>query len=215
MLDVHVVKQLGDTRIDCAFRSSGNVTALFGPSGAGKTSVLNMIAGLIAPDAGHVELHDELLFKSRLHIDIAVHKRRIGYVFQEGRLLPHMSVRSNLDYGRWMNGLRKDPEKLNHVVELLDIADLLARRPGALSGGERQRVAIGRALLSEPKLLLLDEPLASLDARLKAEILPYLVRLKQDAGMPMVYVSHVAEEVEMLADTVVHIENGQTAVQDR
>lgn len=210
MLDVHVVKRLGAIEIDCAFRAEGRVTALFGPSGAGKTSVLNMIAGLIEPERGHIRLDAETLFDGASDINVPVHRRRIGYVFQEGRLLPHLSVAANLNYGRLMNGLRKDAHKSNHVVGLLGIADLMQRRPGALSGGERQRVAIGRALLSEPRLLLLDEPLASLDQALKAEILPYLKRLKQEAEMPMVYVSHVAAEVEMLADTIVRIENGRS-----
>lgn len=210
MLDIRLMKRLGATEIDCAFVARGPVTALFGPSGAGKTSVLSMIAGLIKPDSGHVRLDGDLLFDTAARIDIAAHRRRIGYVFQDGRLLPHLSVASNLNYGRWMNGLGKNAERMNQVVELLGVGHLLKRRPGGLSGGERQRVAIGRALLSEPRLLLLDEPLASLDQALKAEILPYLLRLKQQAGMPMVYVSHVASEVEMLADTVIRIENGRT-----
>ena len=138
-----------------------------------------------------------------------VHRRRIGYVFQEGRLFPHLSVRHNLDYGRWMTGLAFDAADHDRVVAMLDIAHLLDRRPGKLSGGERQRVAIGRALLMRPRLLLLDEPLASLDAARKAEILPYLVRLRDESGVPMVYVSHHADEVRQLATRVVRLEAGR------
>jgi molybdate transport system ATP-binding protein len=149
------------------------------------------------------------MFDSAARIDVPPHRRRIGYVFQEGRLFPHMDVWSNLDYGRWMSGLAIDPELTQRIVTLLDIAPLLDRRPRHLSGGERQRVAIGRALLMRPRLLLLDEPLASLDAARKREILPYLVRLREEAGVPMVYVSHLAAEVRHIATTVVRLDGGR------
>src|SRR5690606_23363120 len=160
------------------FSSAGGVTALFGASGTGKTSLINMIAGLTKPDRGRIELDGDTLFDATRRIDVPASKRRIGTVFQEGRLFPHLSVKHNLDYGRWVSGYAADPTAFAHVVELLDIGHLLDRRPGKLSGGERQRVAIGRALLMRPRLLLLDEPLASLDSGRKQEILPYLERLR-------------------------------------
>ena len=183
-------KKLGDFELSVAFQSDSGVTALFGPSGAGKTSVVGMIAGLVTPDRGRIVIGGETLFDSAANIDVPAHRRRIGTVFQDGRLFPHLSVARNLDYGRWMTGLPRDEAQFKRVIDLLDIAPLGTRRPGALSGGERQRVALGRALLMKPRLMLLDEPLASLDARRKSEILPYLVRLRDDTGLPMIYVSH-------------------------
>ncbi len=208
MLSVQVEKQLGGFSIDVAFASESGATVLFGPSGAGKTSVINMIAGLLKPDRGRVVLHDEVLFDDEWRIDQAVWRRRIGYVFQEGRLFPHLSIKHNLDYGRWMGGHAADPAAFAHVVELLDIGHLLDRRPGKLSGGERQRAAVGRALLMRPRLLLLDEPLASLDAARKQDILPYLERLRDETQVPMIYVSHNAAEVKRIATRVVRIEGG-------
>jgi molybdate transport system ATP-binding protein len=182
---------------------------LFGPSGAGKTTLVNMIAGLVTPDRGRIALDDIVLFDSATRTNLPAHRRRIGYVFQEGRLFPHLSVAQNLDYGRWMSGLPADAAETDRVIALLDIRPLLARRPGKLSGGERQRIAVGRALLMQPRLLLLDEPLASLDARRKADILPYLERLRDEAMVPMVYVSHHADEVRRIATSVVRIEAGR------
>ena len=164
------------------FASDGGVTALFGPSGAGKTTLVNMIAGLLGPDRGTIGLDGEVLDDTAARIDVPPHRRRIGYVFQDGRLFPHLDVRQNLDYGRRMNGLAADPAQLTRVAELLDIGAPARPPPGKLSGGERQRVAIGRALLSKPRLLLLDEPLASLDEARKAEILPYLIRLRDEGS---------------------------------
>jgi molybdate transport system ATP-binding protein len=208
VLSVSVQKRLGQFNLQATFAGSGGVTALFGPSGAGKTSIINMIAGLVRPDDGRITLGDTVLFDAAAKIDIPVHRRHIGYVFQEGRLFPHLSVAHNLAYGRWMSGLPFDAAEQERVIRLLDIGALVHRRPGKLSGGERQRVAIGRALLLRPRLLLLDEPLASLDAPRKAEILPYLERLRDEAGVPMVYVSHQADEARRLATAVVRIEAG-------
>lgn len=208
MLSVEVGKQLGDFVLRAAFDSEGGATALFGPSGAGKTSITNMISGLLAPDRGRIVLDGETLFDAAAGIDVPVWRRRIGCVFQEGRLFPHLSVRHNLDYGRWVSGQATDPKALAHVVELLDIGHLLDRRPGKLSGGERQRVAVGRALLTRPRILLLDEPLASLDAARKADILPHLERLRDEAQVPMIYVSHDASEVKRIASRVVRLEGG-------
>ncbi len=209
MLTVHVEKRLGEFAADVSFASESGATVLFGPSGAGKTSVINMIAGLLKPDRGRIVLDGEVLFDDGARTDIAVWRRRIGYVFQEGRLFPHLSVKHNLDYGRWMGGHAADPATFMHVVDLLDIGHLLDRRPGKLSGGERQRVAVGRALLMRPHLLLLDEPLASLDVARKEDILPYLERLRDEAQVPMIYVSHNAAEVKRIATRVVRIEGGK------
>jgi len=209
VLAVDVEKQLGEFALRVRFATAAGATALFGPSGSGKTSLINMIAGLLRPDRGRIALDDTLLFDEATRIDLPVHRRRIGYVFQEGRLFPHLNVRQNLDYGRWVGGGVRDPEAFKRITALLDIGHLLERRPRALSGGERQRVAVGRALLMRPVLLLLDEPLASLDAARKREILPYLVRLRDDAGVPIVYVSHTPAEVRRIATHVVRIEAGR------
>ena len=213
MLAVSVEKQLGDFALSARFETAGGVTALFGPSGAGKTTIVNMIAGLLAPDRGRIALDDTVLFDSQARTDVPAHRRRIGYVFQEGRLFPHLSVAANLDYGRRMGGLADDRAQMARIVDLLDIGHLVGRRPGTLSGGERQRVAVGRALLMRPRLLLLDEPLASLDAARKREILPYLERLRDEVGIPMVYVSHHAGELRRIATSVVRLDGGRvTAV---
>src|SRR5476649_2253768 len=195
MLVVEVEKKLGEFSLTALFASENGATVLFGPSGAGKTSIINMIAGLLKPDRGRIVLNDEVMFDDAARIDMPAWRRRIGYVFQDGRLFPHMSIRHNLDYGRWVGGLTADAQAFAHAVELLDIGHLLDRRPGKLSGGERQRVAVGRALLMRPRLLLLDELLASLDAGRKDDILPYLERLRDEAQVPMIYVSHDAAEV--------------------
>jgi molybdate transport system ATP-binding protein len=208
VLAVDVEKQLGAFKIAVRFEAAGGATALFGPSGAGKTSVVNMIAGLLRPDRGSIALDDTVLFDAKSGIDVPPHQRHIGYVFQEGRLFPHLSVRQNLDYGRWMSGGPRDDGELARIAKLLDIDHLLDRRPRMLSGGERQRIAVGRALLMRPRLLLLDEPLASLDAAHKREILPYFVRLRDDAGVPIVYVSHLPAEVRRIATGVVRLDAG-------
>ncbi|HVY59232.1 MAG TPA: molybdenum ABC transporter ATP-binding protein [Xanthobacteraceae bacterium] len=211
MLTVDVEKRLGEFTLAIKFTAAGGVTALFGPSGAGKSTVINLVAGLVTPDRGRIALDDTVLFDGAERINVPPHRRRIGYVFQEGRLFPHLSVRTNLDYGRYMTGLPRDPSAERSVVEMLDIGHLLDRRPGLLSGGERQRVAIGRALLMRPRLLLLDEPLASLDAARKREILPYLLRLRDTARVPMIYVSHQPAEVKRIATEVIRIEHGRVA----
>jgi molybdate transport system ATP-binding protein len=208
VLAVDVEKKLGTFQLTARFQTDGRATALFGPSGAGKTSLVNMIAGLITPDRGFITLDDATLFAASKAINVPPHRRRIGYVFQEGRLFPHLSVRQNLDYGRRMSGQGRNAGELERIASLLGISHLFHRRPRTLSGGERQRVAIGRALLMRPRLLLLDEPLASLDAGHKGEILPYLVRLRDEAAIPLVYVSHIAAEVRQIATSVVRLEDG-------
>jgi molybdate transport system ATP-binding protein len=211
MLHVDVTKALGATTVEAAFESGGGVTALFGPSGAGKTSLINMIAGLLRPDRGRIEVDGETLDDTAAQIHVPAHRRRVGYVFQDARLFPHMSVERNLDYGRRMNGLPFDAAEQRRIAQLLDLEKLRERRPGKLSGGEKQRVALGRALLARPRLLLLDEPLGSLDEERKAEILPYLLRLRDQAGIPMVYVSHDADEVRRLATQVIRLQSGKVA----
>ena len=209
MLQVDISKRLGEFVVEASFASQGRVTGLFGASGAGKTSLINMIAGLLRPDRGRISIDGETLDDTVASVRVPVHRRRIGYVFQDARLFPHLDVRQNLDYGRRMNRLADDAAQRKRVTGLLDIGHLLDRRPGRLSGGERQRVALGRALLSRPRLLLLDEPLGSLDEERKVEILPYLVRLRDEAGIPMVYVSHDASEMRQLASQVVMLQRGR------
>jgi molybdate transport system ATP-binding protein len=209
MLRVDVSKQLGEFSIQASFASEGRVTGLFGASGAGKTSLINMIAGLLRPDRGTIAIDTETLDDTTARVHVPAWRRRIGYVFQDARLFPHLDVGQNLDYGRRMNRLADDPAQRTRVTDLLDIGGLLDRRPGQLSGGERQRVALGRALLAQPRLLLLDEPLGSLDEERKMEILPYLVRLRDQAGIPMVYVSHDAGEMRQLATQVVMLKRGR------
>jgi molybdate transport system ATP-binding protein len=208
VLAVDVEKKVGALHLAVQFQAAGGATALFGPSGAGKTSLVNMIAGLLKPDRGSITLDDTILFEAAKAINLPPYRRRIGYVFQEGRLFPHLSVRQNLDYGRRLSGRPRNATEFERIASLLGITHLLHRRPRMLSGGERQRVAIGRALLMQPRLLLLDEPLASLDAGHKGEILPYLVRLRDQAAIPMVYVSHIAAEVHQIATTVVRLDDG-------
>ncbi|WP_045319661.1 molybdenum ABC transporter ATP-binding protein [Limimaricola cinnabarinus] len=200
MIRIHVKKRLGAFDLDAMFEAPPGVIALFGRSGSGKTSVINAVAGLLRPDAGRVEIGGALLYDKAARVDVPVHRRRIGYVFQDARLFPHISVAKNLAYGG-------DHDR-DRVIDMLGLPDLLDRRPVALSGGERQRVAIGRALMSHPRLLLMDEPLSALDAERKAEILPWLERLRDEAGLPILYVSHAASEVARLATTVVVMEAG-------
>jgi len=210
MLTVDIERRLGAFRLKVAFEAGEGVTALFGRSGAGKTSVVNAIAGILRPDRGRIVINGETVFESTRGINVETPRRRIGYVFQEGRLFPHLNVRQNLRYaGLFSRGT--PPSEFAHVVELLGLKDLLDRRPGNLSGGEKQRVAIGRALLSSPRLLLLDEPLASLDTHRKSEVLQYIELLRDEIKIPIVYVSHVVEEVVRLADTVVLVSAGEVA----
>ena len=207
-LSVQVSHVQGSFSMDARFECGAGVTALFGRSGAGKTTLINAIAGLVRPDSGRIALDDTVLFDSTLRVDVRAHRRRFGYVFQEGRLFPHFTVRQNLAYAHWFDCSLYSAHDFAHVIELLGIGHLLLRRPAQLSGGEKQRVAIGRALLAKPRLLLLDEPLASLDAQRKGEILRYLRLLRDETRIPMVYVSHAVEEVLELADHVVLVASG-------
>src|SRR5690606_29489116 len=189
-------------------RAAG-ITALFGRSGAGKTSLVNVLAGLLRPQRGRIVLRGQTLFDSQRGIDLAPERRRLGYVFQEGRLFPHLSVRHNLLYGYRRAPAAERSIGLDRVVGLLGLEGLLERRPGTLSGGEKQRVALGRALLANPRLLLMDEPLAALDQPRKEEILPFIEQLKAELDLPVVYVSHSMPEILRLADTLVLMSNGR------
>ena len=208
-LRVQITHRFDNFTLNAAFDAPAGVTALFGASGSGKTTVVNAVAGLIKPDQARISLNDQMLCDSATRLWLPPHKRRLGYVFQEARLFPHLSVQQNLRYGRWFAGLRGDSAEETRLIALLGLGPLLARRPGALSGGEKQRVAIGRALLSAPELLLMDEPLAALDEARKAEILPYLERLRDETQIPILYVSHAMAEVARLATTVVVLSDGK------
>lgn len=205
-VDLH--HSFGGFTLRAAFVAPPGVTALFGRSGSGKSSVINAIAGLLQPDRGVITLDGTPILDTARGLVLPPHRRRMGCVFQDGRLFPHLTVRQNLAYGRWFapKGPGADPAR---IVDLLGLAGLLGRRPGALSGGEKQRVAIGRAILSAPRLLLMDEPLAALDEARKAEILPYLERLRDELRLPILYVSHSVAEVARLATTIVLIEAGE------
>jgi molybdate transport system ATP-binding protein len=208
MIEVDLHHRQGAFTLDATFGSTADVTALSGPSGAGKTTILNAIAGLIRPDKGRVAVSGRVLTDTALGIFVPRHKRRIGYVFQDSRLFPHLSVARNLRYGRWLAG---GTAPLEPVIDLLGLGALLKRHPRNLSGGETQRVAIGRALLADPALLLLDEPLSSIDEERRAEILPFLKALHAEAGVPILYVSHSQDEIARLAGEVIRVEAGKTA----
>ena len=213
MLEVSLKHAFTGFTLDARFHAPPGVTVLFGRSGSGKTTIINAVAGLLLPDQGRIAAGDWVLLDTKTGRRLRPHQRRIGYIFQEGRLFPHLSVRQNLGYGTWFAPKDAPREDMGRIVDLLGLGALLDRRPGALSGGEKQRVAIGRALLSAPKLILADEPLAALDEARKAEILPYLERLRDEVNIPILYVSHAASEVARLATTVVALEAGRVIAQ--
>ncbi|MFV0411603.1 MAG: molybdenum ABC transporter ATP-binding protein [Paracoccus sp. (in: a-proteobacteria)] len=209
-LSVELRHDFPGLKLELAFQTGPGVTALFGRSGAGKTTLVNAVAGLLRPDQGRIIAGGTVLTDTARGIFLPPHQRRIGYVFQDARLFPHLNVRANLGYGARFapRSDRPDGRRFDEIVNLLGIHALLDRRPGPLSGGERQRVALGRAILSAPHLLLMDEPLAALDEARKAEILPYLERLR-DLGLPILYVSHSLPEITRLADQVVMLDAGR------
>jgi len=211
-LEVDVEHTRGTFHLAARFTAQPGVTALFGRSGAGKSSLVDIVAGLVRPQRGRIVIDGETLIDTERRVFVPRHRRRVGYVFQDSRLFPHLSVRQNLVYGRWFSrGAGGVAGDFGSIVELLGIGALIERRPDSLSGGEKQRVAIGRALLSSPRLLLLDEPLASLDAHRKNEVLEYIELLRDEIRIPVVYVSHSVEEVVRLADTVVLLSAGRVS----
>lgn len=207
-ISVDITHKLGAFTLEARFETDGRLVALFGPSGSGKTSLINLIGGLARPVKGRITVDGRALVDSQAGIFVPAHKRRIGYVFQDARLFPHLTVSQNLRYGRFFTPASERYADFDAVVELLGIGRLLDRRPGLLSGGEKQRVAIGRALIASPRLILMDEPLASLDEARKTEIMPYIERLRDETGIPIVYVSHSIAEVARLATDVVALVAG-------
>ncbi|MEX0344230.1 MAG: molybdenum ABC transporter ATP-binding protein [Rhizobiaceae bacterium] len=193
--------------VHAEFSAGNGITGLFGHSGAGKTTVLKMIAGTLQPQSGRIEMNGQVLFDSKTGTNVRPFKRRTGFVFQDGRLFPHLTVRRNLSYAGWA-GSRKTSRSFHEIVDLLGLGEHLDRWPETLSGGERQRVAIGRALLSDPAILLMDEPLSSLDYQRRADILPYLESIRQETDVPIVYVSHEIDEIARLTDTLVVMSKG-------
>ena len=206
-IDVGLARQGFALAVD--FTAGSGITALFGESGAGKSTVLNLVAGLLKPDRGRIAVNGTIFTDTEAGVFLPSHKRRIGYVFQDALLFPHLSVRQNLIYGRWFTRAPEAAISLDQVTGLLGIAHLLERRPPTLSGGERQRVAIGRALLASPRILLMDEPLAALDIERKREIIPYILKLRDELRLPILYVSHAIEEVARLADRVILMADGK------
>lgn len=214
MLSVNITQAFGSFRLETQFEvEEGSITAIFGKSGAGKTSTINAIAGLTRPDVGVIQIGNTTLFDQNLRINLPIYKRQIGYVFQDDRLFPHMTVRNNLIYGTPKNRDVANSLNLTDITGLLELAPLLERRPRTLSGGEKQRVAIGRALLSNPKLLLMDEPLASIDVQHRFEILPFIQRVREKTGITIIYVTHALEEVIFIADQIILLSEGQVTAQ--
>lgn len=211
-LSLEITKSFPGFTLEAGLQAGAGVTALFGPSGSGKTSVVNAVAGLLRPEGGRIALGERVVFDAARGLCVPPHQRRVGYVFQDSRLFPHMSVARNLRYGARFAPGRADAAREARIVALLGLDGLLDRRPGALSGGETQRVALGRAILSQPELLLLDEPLAALDDRRKEDILPYLEELRDGLGLPMLYVSHSLGEVARLADRIVVMAGGRVVL---
>ena len=213
MLELDIRHAQGDFLLEATFSASEGLTALVGPSGSGKTTLANIAAGLIRPEAGRVSFNGETWFDGERNIFLPAERRRIGYVFQEGRLFPHMTVRQNLHYARHFRPTRTDEAADARLIDLLGIGHLLDRRPAGLSGGEKSRVAIGRALYSGPSLLIMDEPLSALDSARKAEILPHLEYIRDETRIPILYVSHAMEEVARLANRVVSLVAGRVVAE--
>lgn len=209
MIEIQVSLKRQQFKLDVDLRLEHRVTALFGPSGSGKSTLLGIIAGIIQPDSGRIEIDGECIFNKQDHINKPMHQRKIGLVFQDSRLFPHLTVEDNLSYALQFLTAQNQHFQLKNIVELLELGNLLKQRPHQLSGGEKQRVALGRALLSSPKLLLLDEPLASLDERLKKQILPFLKIVADEINVPMIYISHSREEIMQITNNLINIEFGK------
>jgi molybdate transport system ATP-binding protein len=209
MIEISVRHRVGDFAIMADIHAAGRVLALCGASGSGKTTLLNLIAGLARPAEGRIAINDAVFLDTSANIEMPTRARRLGYVFQEPRLFPHLSVRANLRYGARFAPPGAPLVAFDDVVALLGVAPLLARRPAKLSGGEKQRVAIGRALLTSPRALLLDEPLTAIDDARRQEILALIEQLRDAFAIPMILVSHRADEVERLADDVAVLSPGK------
>jgi molybdate transport system ATP-binding protein len=216
MIEVAIRHEFAGFSLDAAFHiERPGITALFGPSGAGKTTVVNAIAGIFRPRAGRIVVDGQVLLDTAKGIFVPPRARHIGYVFQDSRLFPHMSVENNLRFGWRRAAAKASPEQFARILDLLGLEPLLARRPAKLSGGEKSRVALGRALLASPQLLLLDEPLAALDSQRKSDIFPYLEKLRDETNLPMIYVTHSLDEVMRLADDLILLKDGRVAAQGR
>lgn len=209
MIEIKAQLQRKHFNLDVSLQIDTRVTAIFGPSGSGKSTLLSLIAGITQPDSGIITIDGECVFDSKLGVNKPIHQRRVGLVFQDGRLFPHMSVEQNLTYALKLNSHQKQLIQPAEIMQLLALDTLKKQQPHQLSGGEKQRVALGRALLSSPKLLMLDEPLASLDDKLKQQILPYLKLVTENINIPMLYVSHSKEEILKLTSAIIYIENGR------
>lgn len=208
MIKIEAKLQRKHFNFDVSLQIDKRVTAIFGPSGSGKSTLLSLIAGITQPNSGRIFIDNECVFDSQLGINKPIHQRRVGLVFQDGRLFPHMSVEQNLNYAFKLNSQQKQLIQPAEIMQLLALESLKKQQPHQLSGGEKQRVALGRALLSSPKLLMLDEPLASLDEKLKQQILPYLKLVADNINIPMLYVSHSMDEILQLTNDIIYIENG-------
>ncbi|MDI1298053.1 molybdenum ABC transporter ATP-binding protein [Methylotenera sp.] len=213
MIEIQARLKRKHFELDASLQLNQRVTAIFGPSGAGKSTLLSIIAGITQPDSGRIVIDGECLLDSQARINKPIHQRKIGLVFQDGRLFPHLTVERNLSYALNFTPVQNQQFQLKQIVELLEIGHLLKQRPHQLSGGEKQRVALGRALLSSPRLLMLDEPLASLDDRLKSQILPFLKLVSDEINIPMIYISHSKEEIMQITDNLVDIQFGKVNCQ--
>ena len=211
MIEVQARLKRKHFELDASLQLSQRVTAIYGPSGAGKSTLLSIIAGITQPDSGRIVIDGECLFDSQVRINKPIHQRKIGLVFQDGRLFPHLTVEHNLSYALNFTPVQNQQFQLKQIVELLELEALLKQKPHQLSGGEKQRVALGRALLSSPRLLMLDEPLASLDDRLKSQILPFLKLVSTEINIPMIYISHSKKEIMQITDNLIDIQHGKVS----
>ncbi len=211
MIAFDVTLTRGAFTLDTSFESNEAITALFGPSGSGKSTMIHAFAGLIRPNRGRIAIGDRVLVDTQRGVYVPAHQRRIGLVFQDAQLFPHLTVGQNLAFGRWFAPQDRRSIEIGPVIEALGIAHLLARRPPSLSGGERQRVALARALLAAPDVLLMDEPLGGLDQDRKSEILPLIEHMRDEFAIPIVYVTHDVREVDRLASRVIVLKAGQLA----
>ena len=209
MIEVQARLKRKHFELDASLQLNQRVTAIYGPSGAGKSTLLSIIAGITQPDSGRIVIDGECLFDSQARINKPIHQRKIGLVFQDGRLFPHLTVEHNLSYALNFTPVQNQQFQLKQIVTLLELEALLKQRPHQLSGGEKQRVALGRALLSSPRLLMLDEPLASLDDRLKNQILPFLKLVSTEINIPMIYISHSKKEIMQITDNLIDIQHGK------